>query len=56
LTCRADNKPGGIEEEEEEGDEDDGFGTMSISAQRLPNEDNALTRFFHRAMLNNGEV
>jgi hypothetical protein len=50
-----------VETGEEEGEgaeeeEDDGFGTMHISTQRLPTEDNALTRFLRRAIANNGEV
>lgn len=43
-------------EDDEDEDEDDGFGTLNISAHRLPTEDNALTRFFRRAIANNGEV
>lgn len=51
LSCFAREK-----EEDEDEDEDDGFGTLNISAHRLPTEDNALTRFFRRAIANNGEV
>lgn len=44
------------ENEGGEDEEDDGFGTLNVSAQRLPTADNALTRFIRRAIVNNGEA
>ena len=59
LSNLTDCRDRGNEEDENDGgedEEDDGFGTMNISAQRLPTADNALTRFIKRAIVNNGEA
>jgi hypothetical protein len=39
-----------------EGEDDEGFGPINISAHRIPTEDTALNRFIRRATVNGGEA